>query len=128
MALKQAGYAWAKPLTSKPVISCAKGGIGWDPKTNDSDLIDYHTYSGNFAANNNYIYSVPGESALVTESGCRWYRTSTHDTGSPIAVINWLSALQRTNTSAPPRLVPGAMLAWCVLAWWDNNNNDRCLC
>ena len=107
MALKKAGYEWAKPLTSKPVLSCAKGGRGWDPQSNASDLIDYHSYTGNFSSYDEYIYSVPGESALVTESGCRWYRTSTHDTGSPIAVINWLSALQSTR-----RRIPGAMLAW----------------
>jgi hypothetical protein len=61
-------------------------------------LIDHHGYGADFAATTKAVFADPTKGALVTESGCRWYRTYKNDAGSPLNVLNWLDALRANGT------------------------------
>ena len=46
--------------------------------------------------------------AVVTEAGARWFEGMVGDSGSPLTVLNWLTALR----AGGGPFVPGVMLAW----------------
>ena len=117
-ALRSEAYKWAKAeAPDAPVIAC------WDDG-NYTDVVDHHTYSGDMADLKQKAIANPAKGGLVTESGCRWYRTYDRDAGSPLNVINLLTAMRAERAAGEPSVpfVPGAMLAWELMV---GNVNTR---
>ena len=119
LALRAAGYAWAKaqsPLA--PVLSC------WDFNTpNISDISDIHRYTTRFSDWSAAAYATPARGALLTEAGCRSYQAPfPGDAGSPLVVLHYLETLRAQQDAGLAPYVPGAMLAWEVMA---ANSNTR---
>lgn len=117
-ALRSEAYKWAKAeAPDAPVVAC------WDDG-NYTDVVDHHTYSGDMADLKQKATANPTKGGLVTESGCRWYRTYDRDAGSPLNVLNLLTAMRAERAAGEPGVpfVPGAMLAWELMV---GNVNTR---
>eukprot|EP00927_Polykrikos_kofoidii_P012849 TRINITY_DN15577_c0_g2_i1.p1 TRINITY_DN15577_c0_g2~~TRINITY_DN15577_c0_g2_i1.p1 ORF type:complete len:560 (-),score=80.06 TRINITY_DN15577_c0_g2_i1:8-1513(-) len=105
MSLRHAGFGWAKAQNpTQPVISC------WDD-SEDTEIVDHHQYFNQWGVNNPVFFN-PAKGGIVTEAGARWYQKTAHDAGSPLMVLNWLTALKDSG-SAP--FIPGVMIAWEVM-------------
>ena len=108
MTLRHAAYGWAKGAgPTQPVAAC------WDDSA-DTDLVDHHQYNLPWGASNG-VFSNPAKGGFVTEAGARWYQKTGADAGSPVSVVNWLSALKAGKPSSPP-FIPGVMIDWEVMS------------
>jgi len=105
MALRHAAFSWAKAQDpTQPVIAC------WDD-SEDTEIVDHHQYSTPWGANNG-VFANPAKGGIVTEAGARWYQKTSGDAGSPLTVLNWLTALKKSG-DAP--FIPGVMIDWEVM-------------
>ena len=119
LALRAAGYAWAKALApAVPILSC------WDYDTPGiSDVSDIHAYSTDFPGWTASAYATPARGALFTEAGCRSFQAPySGDAGSPLLVLHYLQVLRARRDAGLLPYVPGAMLAWEVAV---GNSNTR---
>lgn len=98
------GYAWAKALKPvQPVLCC------WNDRP-ETDIVDAHNYSQNFAIWNKQADMNPAKGTFFTEAGARWYYTKKRSNGTPTEVIAWL----RRRKSAG-KTTPGVCLCWELL-------------
>jgi len=105
MALRHAAFSWAKAQDpTQPVIAC------WDD-SEDTEIVDHHQYYLPWGANNG-VFANPAKGGIVTEAGARWYQKTSGDAGSPLTVLNWLTALKKSG-DAP--FIPGVMIDWEVM-------------
>lgn len=108
--LRKLGYRWAKSLSPKqPVLSC------WDDNP-ETDIVDAHNYSANFASWDRQTGLNPAKGTVFTEAGTRWY-AGRPSNGEPCEVIHWLS-----NRKAAGLYTPGVYLCWELFA---GNSNCR---
>ncbi|MFH1920386.1 MAG: family 16 glycoside hydrolase [Planctomycetota bacterium] len=98
--LRTLAYGWAKELEPiQPVISC------WDDSP-ETDVVDAHNYSNDFAQWDRQAELNPEKGAVFTEAGARWYAPRP-SSGEPIEVIHWLQ-----RRKAAEKYVPGVYLCW----------------
>ena len=108
--LRDVAYTAASKVVNgaTPVLAC------WSDN-NDTDVIDLHAYTPNFAKDwEPALFSNPRKSALVTEAGSRWVSegsTPTSDQGSPLLVLHYLNSLAPRGKTAP-----GVMINWELMA------------
>ena len=116
MALRDAAFGWALALSpSVAVISC------WDDN-NDTQILDHHEYDVAFKTGwVPALYANPAKGAVITEGGSRWYQPPFGgDYGSPLTVINFLTALRSNPTQYP--YIPGVIANWELMV---GNSNTR---
>lgn len=108
--LRREAYVWAKALDPiQPVIS------SWDDHP-ETDIVDAHAYSADFAAWDRQADLNPAKGCVFTEAGARWDAPRT-SSGSPTEVIAWLQGRR-----AAGKYVPGVFLAWELMV---GNSNCR---
>ena len=108
--LRKLGYAWAKELEPiQPVICC------WDDSP-ETDVVDAHNYSNDFARWDKQTELNPSKGAVFTEAGARWFAPR-RSNGEPIEVIRWLR-----RRKAAGKYVPGVYLCWELMV---GNSNCR---
>ncbi|KKL63605.1 hypothetical protein LCGC14_2173430 [marine sediment metagenome] len=79
--LRKLGYQSAKELEPiQPVINC------WDDSP-ETDLVDAHNYSANFAGWDRQADLNPSKGAIFTEAGARWYAGKGTSHGEPVEII-----------------------------------------
>lgn len=109
IGLRHAGFGWAKAQNpTQPVIAC------WDDH-DDTEIVDHHQYFLPWGENND-VFSNPAKGGIVTEAGARWYQHTKGDSGSPLTVLNWLTALKKSG-QAP--FIPGVMIDWALMIGHD---------
>lgn len=87
MSLRHAAFGWAKAQNpSQPVLAC------WDD-SEDTEIVDSHQYSNPWGVDAK-VFTNPAKGGIVTEAGARWYQKTDSDAGSPLTVLNWLTALR----------------------------------
>ncbi len=102
--LRRLGYEWAKELEpTQPVISC------WDDNP-ETDIVDAHAYSSNFAGWDRQADLNTAKGAVFTEAGARWYTGQGASHGEPVEIIDWLRRRKAAGKS-----VPGVYLCWEVM-------------
>lgn len=120
-ALRDASFRWARALAPRaPVISC------WEDNP-DTELVDVHAYSPDFASVwMPRIYANSSKSALVTEGGGRWTEPPAMvvpaDYGSPLATLNFLTALRKMASQGAVPFMPGVLFGWEIFC---GNSNSR---
>ncbi len=108
--LRKAAYAWAKELAPvQPVISC------WNDNE-ATDIVDAHSYRGDFAAWDRQVDLNPAKGAVFTEAGARWYAPRPSNS-EPVEVIHWLKGRRDAG-----KYVPGVYLCWELMV---GNSNCR---
>eukprot|EP01063_Lacrimia_lanifica_P017661 TRINITY_DN2469_c0_g1_i1.p1 TRINITY_DN2469_c0_g1~~TRINITY_DN2469_c0_g1_i1.p1 ORF type:complete len:529 (+),score=224.63 TRINITY_DN2469_c0_g1_i1:61-1647(+) len=115
MALRDAGFKWAKAQNpTQAVLSC------WDDNA-DTEIVDHHDYTTQFTGSWMLPVTHPNKTGLITEGGSRWFAPPfSADAGSPLTVLNFLSAVKRDPATADK--VPGIILCW---TWFVGNDNTR---
>ena len=107
--LRTVGYRWAKDAKpTQPVLCC------WDDSP-ETDVVDAHNYSANFASWDRQADLNPQKGTLFTEAGARWYAHRPASNGEPVEVIHWLR--RRKKTGKP---VPGVCLCWELMVGKSN--------
>ncbi len=102
--LRKLGYQWAKQLDPiQPVTNC------WDDSP-ETDLVDAHNYSANFAGWDRQADLNPNKGAIFTEAGARWYAGKGTSHGEPIEIVDWLKRRKEAG-----KTVPGVYLCWEVM-------------
>ncbi len=111
VALRKSGYRWAKELKpAQPVLCC------WNDSA-ETDIVDAHNYSADFASWNRQTELNPEKGTVFTEAGARWYPGKEKSNGEPCEVISWLTERKKAKL-----YTPGVYLCWELFA---GNSNCR---
>ena len=78
-------------------------------------VVDTHEYS--VPNDRSPVFSNPHKGGIVTEAGARFFQ-HTHDYGTPMAWLHWLSSIREHQSQAP--FAPGVMLSWEVMVGHSN--------
>mmetsp|Transcript_59168 Transcript_59168/g.127457 ORF Transcript_59168/g.127457 Transcript_59168/m.127457 type:complete len:455 (+) Transcript_59168:53-1417(+) len=106
-SLRHKAFQWAvDQRPTQPVMAC------WDDNR-DTQAVDHHQYFTPWGLENT-VFVNPEKGGIVTEAGARWYQKYPADSGNPLTVLNWVSALRDNSTGNVP-FVPGVMINWEVM-------------
>jgi hypothetical protein len=106
--LRRLGYEWAKQAAPvQPVLCC------WNDSP-QTDIVDAHNYSADFASWEHQIELNPDKGAVFTEAGARWMAPRASN-GEPCEVMHWL-----TERRQAAKYVPGVYLCWELMAGHSN--------
>ena len=78
-------------------------------------IVDTHEYS--VPNDRSPVFANPGKGGVVTEAGARFFQ-HTHDYGTPMAWLHWLTRIRERQSHAP--FAPGVMLSWEVMVGHSN--------